>query len=139
ARQDTQARHSLADAILQGLSADPELLLTRLDLLGPSTMIEDLFIDRGDTKQETRRLGGPGDFPKDSPNSPGLLNSCSTAMGEVHREYLSKYGELVGRTAESLLHDTRAYDPAHAPYSPFGIVYGFCTDLFSNMVLNTLI
>ena len=43
ARQDSDARLALADAILQGLSADPELLLTRLDLLGPSTMIEDLF------------------------------------------------------------------------------------------------
>ena len=27
---------------------------------------------------------------------------------------------------------------AHAAYSPLGVVYGFCADLFSNMVLNTL-
>ena len=114
-RQDGDARLALADAILQGLSADPELLLTRLDLLGPSTMIEDLFVDRGDA----------GAAPY-------------TAMGEVHREYLARYGELVGRTAESLLQDSRAFDPAHAAYSPLGIVYGFCADLFSNMVLNTL-
>ena len=59
-------------------------------------------------------------------------------MGEVHREYLARYGELVGRTAESLRQDSRAFDPAHAAYSPLGIVYGFCADLFSNMVLNTL-
>jgi len=105
----------LADAILQGLSADPELLLTRLDLLGPSTMIEDLFVERGDDGA-----------------------ACYTAMGVRHREYLARYRELVARTAEPLLHDSRAFDAAHAAYSPLGIVYGFCADLFSNMVLSTL-
>lgn len=114
-RRDGDVRLALADAILQGLSADPELLLTRLDLLGPSTMIEDLFIDRGDAK------------------APGY-----TAMGRVHRECLARYADLIGRTAESLLEDSRAFDPADAAYSPLGIVYGFCADLFSNMVLNTL-
>ena len=59
-------------------------------------------------------------------------------MGEVHRACLVRYGELVGRTAESLQQDSRVFDPAHAAYSPLGIVYGFCADLFSNMVLNTL-
>ena len=59
-------------------------------------------------------------------------------MGEVHRACLARYGELLGHTAESLQQDSRAFDPAHAAYSPLGIVYGFCADLFSNMVLNTL-
>jgi hypothetical protein len=36
-----------------------------------------------------------------------------------------------------LQHDCRAFDPAHAAYSPLGVVYGFCADLFANMVLNT--
>ena len=80
-RQDSDVRLALADVILQGLSADPELLLTSLDLLGPSTMIEDLFVERGDM-----------------PAAPPY-----TAMGERHRESLARYGELVGRTAESLL------------------------------------
>ena len=65
-RQDGNARLALADAIFQGLSADPELLLTRLDLLGPSTMIEDLFVDYGGTN-----------FPRESPGSPGLLERSS--------------------------------------------------------------
>ena len=67
-------------------------------------------------------------------------SSCSpyTALGEVHRECLARYGELVGRTAEWLRQDSRAFDPSHATYSPLGTVYGFCADLFSNMVLNTL-
>lgn len=101
ARKDKDARMALADAILQGLSADPELLLTRLDLLGPSTVIEDV-------------------------------------SGEIDRTYLARYAEVVAATAGSLQEDSRAFDPADAAYSPFGIVYGFCADLFSNMVLTTL-
>jgi hypothetical protein len=92
-------RLALADAILQGVSADPELLLTRLDLLRPSITIEGL---------------------------------------EVDRDCLKQYGKLVAATAESLQQDSVAFDPAHAAYSPLGVVYGFCADLFSNMVLNTL-
>jgi hypothetical protein len=113
-RQDSNARLALADAILQGLSADPELLLTRLDLLGPSTTIEDLFVDRGDA------------------------GASYTAMNEAHRACLARYGELIRHTAESLQQDSRAFDPGQAAYSPLGIVYGFCADLFANMVLHTL-
>jgi hypothetical protein len=112
---DADKRQELADAILQGLSADPELLLTRLDLLAPSTMIEDLFIDRGEDGQVRY-----------------------TPMGEAHRGCLARYAELIGRTAESLKEDARLIDPAQAAYSPLGIVYGFSADILSNMVLNTL-
>ena len=115
ARQTTDERMRLADAILQGLSADPELLLTRLDLLAPSTMIEDLFIERGDTG-----------------------STAYTALGEAHRERLTKYTSLIAATAEPLRQDILALDPSRVPYSPFAIVYGFCGDLFSNMVLSTL-
>jgi hypothetical protein len=114
-RPDSDARLALADAILQGLSADPELLLTRLDLLGPSTMIEDLFIDR----------------------DPAGATSY-TPVGDVHRECLARYGELISRTAEALQRDSRELDTAHASYTPLAIVYGFCADLFSNTVLNRL-
>lgn len=112
---DAHTRLALADAILQGLSADSELLLTRLDLLGPSTMIEDLFIDRGEDGR-----------PRYTP------------MGEMHRQLLARYGELIARTADSLKHDALLVDPAQAAYSPLGIVYGFSADILSNMVLNTL-
>ncbi len=93
-RQDGDARPALADAILQGLSADPELLLTRLDLLGPSTMLEELFLERGDTH--------------------AARHATYSSLGDVHREYLARYGELVGRTAESLRQDSHALDPAGA-------------------------
>ena len=41
---DGQQRLELAAAIYQGISPDPELFLNRLDLLGPYSMIEHLFI-----------------------------------------------------------------------------------------------
>ena len=41
---DGQKRLELAAAICQGISPDPELFLNRLDLLGPYSMIEHLFI-----------------------------------------------------------------------------------------------
>jgi hypothetical protein len=129
ARQDADMRLALADAILQGLSADPELLLTRLDLLGPSTMIEDLFLDRSDA-------GSTFALPSHiatADKAPGY-----TEMGEVHRTCLARYGELVGRAAAALQQDSHEFNPARAAYSPLGIVYGFCADLISNMVLNTL-
>jgi hypothetical protein len=42
---DADLRRGLVDAILQGLSADPELLITRLDLLAPATVVEEVFVD----------------------------------------------------------------------------------------------
>ena len=110
------ARPDLADAILQGVSADPELFLTRLDLLGPCTMIEDLFVVAGEDGQ-----------PRHSP------------MGLAHHEFLERYARLIARHAESLLEDAIALDPRHRAYSPLGIAYGFCADLLSNMALDTLL
>ena len=112
---DGNERLELADAILQGLSADPELLLTRLDLLGPLTMIEDLF---------------------SAPGEDGEMRY--TPEGQAHREWLEKYAALIGQTAASLKSDALSLDPAHAVYSPHGVVYGFCADILKNMVLNTL-
>src|SRR5438874_13564108 len=41
---DGQKRLEFAAAIYQGISPDPELFLNRLDLLGPYSMIEHLFL-----------------------------------------------------------------------------------------------
>src|SRR5678815_1753784 len=43
-----QTRLELASAICQGISPDPELFVNRLDLLGPYSMIEYLFISNRD-------------------------------------------------------------------------------------------
>lgn len=44
AETDNDARLALADAILQGFSADPDLTVTRFDLLRPYTTLETLFV-----------------------------------------------------------------------------------------------
>ncbi|MEP6916556.1 MAG: hypothetical protein ABJC89_12960 [Acidobacteriota bacterium] len=108
-------RRRLADAILQGLSADPELFVTRLDLLAPCTMIEHLFLERG----EDERVG-------------------YTRLGEGHRDHLDRYARLIGDHAESLRADALGLDPRDRVYSPLGIVYGFCADILSNLALDTL-
>ena len=113
--EDEDARLDLADAILQGLSADPELFLTRLDLLGPSCTIEELFVDWHDGR-------------------PRL-----TALGEWHRGVLRRYVELIGRLAAPLKEDASQFDPAATRYSPLGIVYGFCADMLSNVAAAALV
>ena len=64
AADDPEQRRHLADAILQGVSADPELFLTRLDLLAPCTMIEDLFIQRGEDGRAAIHADGRGASPR---------------------------------------------------------------------------
>lgn len=112
----TGSRLGLADAIFQAVSADPELFLTRLDLLGPCTMIESLFIEAGE--------GGRARY---------------TALGDAHRDLLDSYAALIGRNAAALREDARRLDPRDRAYSPLGIVYGFCADILSNMALDTLL
>jgi hypothetical protein len=112
---DLERRLALADAILQGVSADPELFLTRLDLLAPSTMVEDLFISYGED------------------------GARYTPMGEAHRHLLESYAALIGRHAPSLQEDALGLDPRRRVYSPLGIVSGFCADILSNIALDTLL
>ena len=113
---DADDRLELADAILQGVSADPELLLTRLDLLAPCSTIETLFVE---------------------PASDGSVRH--TAMGVAHRTLLRRYRELIGQAAAPLAADASESDPARSPYSPLGLAYGFCADLFSSLTSSTLV
>jgi hypothetical protein len=115
AENDPTPRRALADAILQGLSADPDLLVARLDLLGPATAIETVF--------ETRDRDG----------HPHL-----TTLGETHRAAVAQYVEQLGCAASHLLGDLGALADARQVYSPFAITYGFCADLFSNIGMDAL-
>jgi hypothetical protein len=112
---ESDERLDLAAAILQGLSADPELFLTRLDLLEPCTVIETLFVER-DHDGSVRR----------------------SATGSMHEQMVSRYRQLVIAAAQRLREDARSLDPAQRPSSPLGITCGFCADLLSGMVLATL-
>ena len=116
AAHDRETRFEMADAILQGLSADPELFLTRLDLLGPCTMIEDLFVERADDGR-----------------------ARYTPLGRTQVAILEDYRELIGRLAGFLKDDAEALAPSQHAYSPYGISYGFAADLLSNMALDTLL
>jgi hypothetical protein len=40
--------------------------------------------------------------------------------------------------ASALIEDARTFDPRNAAFSPYGISYGFCSDLLSNMALDAL-
>lgn len=112
---DTKARRELAETILQAISTDPNLFLTRLDLLTPYTMIEDLFIERD-----------------------GSGHARSSDLGNAHMELLERYGQLIGRLKGSLINESLHLDPSRAAYSPFGIAYGFSSKLLNHIALSTL-
>jgi hypothetical protein len=108
-------RLSIADAIVQAFTADPELLLTRLDLLGPCTTIEELFVESDEDGNDRR-----------------------TALGESQRQLVEQYAALLERHADSLCGDALALAPQPGVYSPLGLVSGFCADILSHMALDPL-
>ncbi len=108
-------RLELADAIIQGVSADPALFLTRLDILGPCTMIEEVFIERSGS------------------------TSRYSAAGDTYMARLTRYRQLISELAQPLREDALTIAERLSVYSPFGMAYGFCADLLSNMVLDALL
>ncbi len=112
---DDRTRLELADAICQGISPDPELFVNRLDLLAPYTMIEHVFI-AADSE-------GHADYTRD---------------GRRHRQLLAAYAALLGRLSAPLWDDCRRFQPGEGTYSPYGILYGFASNLIEHMALKTL-
>ncbi|HUF71657.1 MAG TPA: hypothetical protein VMR74_02040 [Gammaproteobacteria bacterium] len=117
ARQDGDGRKrlELAGAICQGISPDPELFLNRLDLLGPYSIIEHLFI-------ATDRDG----------------RVAYTPMGRRHLQLYRGYEALIGRLAESLHEECPRFRPAEGACSPYGIIFGTPTNLTEDMAFRTL-
>jgi hypothetical protein len=117
------ARHSgnsgkaleLADAVCQGISPDPELFLNRLDLLGPYSMIEHLFITR-------------------DPDG----NAVYTPMGRRHLQLLQEYEARIPRVSKPLHDDCQNFRPVKGAYSPYGVLYGFSSNLIEHMAFKTL-
>ena len=112
---DRQRRLELADAICQGISPDPELFVNRVELLGAYSMIEHLFIT-------TDRDG----------------HVVYTPMGTRHVTLLEEYEARIGRVAKPLSEDCPNFRPVAGAYSPYGVLYGFSTDLLEHMALKTL-
>jgi hypothetical protein len=112
---DDQKRLELAGAICQGISPDPELFLNRVELLGAYSMIEHLFIT-------TDRDG----------------HVAYTSMGRRHVQLVQEYEARIGRVSKPLYDDCPHFRPAAGAYSPYGVLYGFSSDLIEHMALKTL-
>ncbi len=111
-RGDSKTRLDLADAICQGISPDPELFVNRLDLLGAYSMIEHLFVT----------TGADGE-------------AVYTPMGQRHVRLLGEYASRIPRVAAPLAEDCPRFRPAAGAYSPYGLLFGFSSDLIEHMAL----
>jgi hypothetical protein len=105
----------LAGAICQGISADPELFVNRVDLLGAYTMIEHLFIATDATGQV-----------------------AYTAMGKRHVGLLREYAALVAQLAQPLHEDCANFRPVEGTYSPHGVMYGYSSNITEHMSVKVL-
>ncbi|HEY2379747.1 MAG TPA: hypothetical protein VGK48_01075 [Terriglobia bacterium] len=114
-RSNQQNRLELAAAICQGISPDPELFLNRLDLLGPYSMIEHLFIT-------TDRDG----------------QVVYTPMGRRHLQLVQEYEVRISRLSKQLYDDCQHFRPVEGAYSPYGVLYGFSSNLIEHMAFKTL-
>ena len=113
--EDGRKRLELADAICQGVSPDPDLFLNHVELLGAYSMIEHLFIT-------TDRDG----------------QAAYTPMGRRHVQLIREYETRIGRVSKPLSDDCQHFRPVAGAYSPYGVLYGFSSDLIEHMVLKTL-
>lgn len=111
---DPDRRRALAGVICQGISADPELYLNRLDLLGAYSMIEPLFVT---TVGERVAL---------------------TPMGQRHVQLVQQYVVRVARMSQRLQEDCVQFRPARGTYSPYGVMFGFSSNILEHMALKTL-
>ena len=112
---DGRERLELAEAICQGVSPDPELFLNRVELLGAYSMIEHLFIAT-------------------DPDG----HAVYTPMGRRHVQLFDEYKARIGRVAKRLYEECARFRPVAGGYSPYGVLYGFSTDLIEHMALKTL-
>ena len=112
---DAEQRLELADAICQGVSPDPELFVNRVDLLGAYSMVEHLFTAT-DTEGHT----------------------IYTPMGLRHVRLLEDYSARISRVAKPLAEDCERFRPIDGSYSPYGVIYGFSSNLLEHMALKSV-
>jgi hypothetical protein len=113
---DERMRLDMAGAICQGISADPELFLNRIDLLSAYSMIEHVFIE---TDPEGHIVYSP--------------------QGQRHAGLLKEYGALMDRLITSLLRDDfPRFRPVDGGCSPYGVIFGLPSHLIEHMALKAL-
>ena len=110
-----EKRHSLADAICQGISPDPELFINGIDLLGAYSMVEHLFT---------------------TADAEGHV--IYTPLGQHHVTLLEGYAARIARVAKPLHTDCLKFRPVAGSYSPYGVIYGFSSNLLEHMVLKAV-
>ncbi len=110
-----EKRLALADAICQGISPDPELFINAVDLLGAYSMVEHLFTT---TDAEGRVIYTP--------------------LGQHHVALLEDYAARIARVAKRLHEDCLQFRPVDGSYSPYGVIYGFSSNLLEHMVLKAV-
>jgi hypothetical protein len=112
---DRQARLDWASVICQGISSDPELFINRVDLLGAYSMIEYLFV----TCEDDGRV-------------------AYTPTGLRHVQLLREYAARIARLSTSLLEDIPHFKPLAGGYSPYGVIYGFSSNITEHMAFKSL-
>jgi len=114
---DERMRLDMAGAICQGISADPELFLNRVDLLGAYSMIEHVFI-----APEATEEAGEG-------------HVVYSPLGQRHVQLLKEYRALIDRLIKSLRDDFPRFRPVDGGCSPYGVIFGLPSHLIEHMAL----
>ena len=117
---DERMRLDMAGAICQGISADPELFLNRVDLLSAYSMIEHVFIAT-EAKQEAREG-----------------HVVYSPLGQRHVQLLKEYGALIDRLIKPLRDDFPRFRPVDGGCSPYGVIFGLPSHLIEHMALKAL-
>ena len=112
---DERMRLDVAGAICQGISADPELFLNRIDLLSAYSMIEHVFVT---TDRDGRVVYSPA--------------------GERHVQLIEEYGALMDRSRPLLRDDFPRFRPVDGGCSPYGVIFGLPSNLIEHMALKAL-
>lgn len=112
---DAACRQQLAGAICQGISPDPELYVNRLDLLAAYSMIEHLFV---------------------AVDEAGHV--VPTPMGQRHVRLVDEYAALLPGLVAPLYEDYPRFAPVAGTYSPYGVMFGFSSNLLEHMTMKAL-
>ncbi len=113
--KDVERRLELAGAICQAISPDPELYLNHLDLLRAYSMVEHLSV---------------------ATDADG--NATLTPMGQRHARLVDSYVVELDRVAQPLAEDLPRFRPVPGTYSPYGVMFGFSSNLLEHMTIKAL-
>ncbi len=122
---DERMRLDMAGAIWQGISADPELFLNRVDLLSAYSMIEHVFIAPQAKEEAAKEQAGEG-------------HAVYSPLGQRHVRLLKEYGALVDRLIQPLREDLPRFRPVDGGCSPYGVLFGLPSHLIEHMGLKAL-